>query len=75
VNLAVRTAIRLPAWDRRAALDLRELPPTLTVEQVAAILGCGRTLAYELIRRGASGSTRAGSRLAPAPVNDEFLMT
>jgi excisionase family DNA binding protein len=32
-------------------LDLDPLPPTLTVEQAAQILGCGRTLAYELIRR------------------------
>jgi excisionase family DNA binding protein len=32
-------------------LDLDRLPPTLTVEQAAEILGCGRTLAYELIRR------------------------
>ena len=32
--------------------DLHQLPPTLSVEAAAEILGCGRTLAYELIRRG-----------------------
>ena len=30
---------------------LGDLPPTLTVEQAANILGCGRSLAYDLIRR------------------------
>jgi excisionase family DNA binding protein len=30
---------------------LGDLPPTLTVEQAAEILGCGRSLAYDLIRR------------------------
>jgi len=32
-------------------LPLGGLPPTLTVEQAAEILGCGRSLAYDLIRR------------------------
>lgn len=34
-----------------AILPLGDLPPTLTVEQAAEILGCGRSLAYDLIRR------------------------
>lgn len=33
-------------------LSVHDLPPTLTVEQAAEILGCGRSLAYDLIRRG-----------------------
>jgi excisionase family DNA binding protein len=33
--------------------DLADLPPTLTVPETAAILGIGRNLAYEAIRRGA----------------------
>jgi len=32
--------------------DLRSLPPTVGVEAAARVLGCGRTLAYELIQRG-----------------------
>jgi hypothetical protein len=32
--------------------DVASLPPTLNVEQAATILGCGRTLAYALVRRG-----------------------
>jgi excisionase family DNA binding protein len=35
-----------------AGVDAGALPPTLSVEQAAAILGCGRTLAYALVRRG-----------------------
>jgi hypothetical protein len=31
--------------------DLRSLPPTVGVEAAARVLGCGRTLAYELIQR------------------------
>jgi excisionase family DNA binding protein len=32
--------------------DLHDLPPTIGVEAAARVLGCGRTLAYELIHRG-----------------------
>jgi len=32
--------------------DLDDLPPTVDVETAARILGCGRTLAYQLVRRG-----------------------
>jgi len=32
--------------------DLRDLPPTVDIETAARILGCGRTLAYELVKRG-----------------------
>ncbi len=33
-------------------VDVGTLPPTLSVEQAAVILGCGRSLAYNLARRG-----------------------
>jgi predicted DNA-binding transcriptional regulator AlpA len=32
--------------------DLNALPPTLAVEAAGHILGCGRSLAYDLVRRG-----------------------
>jgi excisionase family DNA binding protein len=72
VNQSVRTAIRLTCMDSRSALDSRELPPTLTVEQAAAILGCGRTLAYELIRRGEFPSRviKLGNRRYVIPTAD-----
>jgi excisionase family DNA binding protein len=56
----------------RTSLDLRGLPPTLTVEQAAEILGCGRTLAYELIRRGEFPSRviRLGRRRYVIPTAD-----
>ena len=56
----------------RTGLDPHRLPPTLTVEQAARILGCGRTLAYELIRRGEFPSRviRLGSRRYVIPTAD-----
>jgi len=56
----------------RTSLDLRRLPPTLTVEQAAEILGCGRTLAYELIRRDEFPSRviRLGNRRYVIPTAD-----
>jgi excisionase family DNA binding protein len=46
------------------SLSLDALPPTLTVEQAARILGCGRSLAYDLIRRNEfpSAVLRLGNR-------------
>jgi excisionase family DNA binding protein len=32
--------------------DLAKLPPTVSVEAAARLLGCGRSLAYELVQRG-----------------------
>jgi excisionase family DNA binding protein len=32
--------------------DLAKLPPTISVETAARLLGCGRSLAYELVQRG-----------------------
>jgi excisionase family DNA binding protein len=70
--MPVTTTPRLIAMDQRLTLDSRELPPTLTVEQAAAILGCGRTLAYELIRRGEFPSRviKLGSRRYVIPTAD-----
>jgi excisionase family DNA binding protein len=61
-----------PGMNPRMGLDLHRLPPTLTVEQAAAILGCGRTLAYELVRRGdfPSRVIRLGSRRYVIPTAD-----
>jgi len=39
-----RSALSLP--------DLAALPPTVGVEDAGRILGCGRSLAYDLVRRG-----------------------
>lgn len=46
------------------SLTPRDLPPTLTVMQAAKILGCGRSLAYDLIRRNEFPSpvVRLGNR-------------
>jgi predicted DNA-binding transcriptional regulator AlpA len=33
-------------------MDLNDLPPTINIDTAAAILGCGRSLAYDLARRG-----------------------
>jgi predicted DNA-binding transcriptional regulator AlpA len=32
--------------------ELRALPATVTIRTAARALGCGRTLAYDLVRRG-----------------------
>jgi Helix-turn-helix domain len=45
------------------SFDLRRLPPTLTVPAAGAILGVGRTLAYEAARRGDIPSIRIGNRV------------
>jgi excisionase family DNA binding protein len=37
--------------------------PTLTVEEVAAILGTGRTATYDAIRRGELPSIKVGRKL------------
>ena len=40
----------------RPATEPARLPPMLTVPQAARVLGIGRTLAYELVRTGATGA-------------------
>ncbi len=49
------TSLHRPSRTRRAAVFLAELaalPPTIGVEDAGRILGCGRSLAYDLVRRG-----------------------
>jgi excisionase family DNA binding protein len=50
-------------------------PQTLSVEETAALLGIGRTNAYELARRGElPGSFRLGRKLLVSkPALDRFL--
>ena len=38
--------------ERRGVVGLHSLPPTVDIEEAARLLGCGRSLAYELARRG-----------------------
>ena len=50
------------------ALDDLEHRITLTVEEVASLLGLGRTAAYEAARRGQIPSRRLGRRVVvPVP--------
>ena len=50
------------------ALDDLEHRITLTVEEVASLLGLGRTAAYEAARRGQIPSRRLGGRVVvPVP--------
>ena len=51
-----------------AVVDDFERRITLTVEEVAALLGLGRTAAYEAARRGEIPSRRLGRRVViPVP--------
>ena len=43
--------------------DLHELPVTLRVKDLMAILGIGRNTAYELIRSGQIRSVRIGRQI------------
>jgi excisionase family DNA binding protein len=54
---------RSPA-SKPSLADLAALPPTVNVETAARLLGCGRSLAYELVRRGEFPCTvlRVGNR-------------
>ena len=56
------------------ALDDLEHRITLTVEEVASLLGLGRTAAYEAARRGQIPSRRLGRRVVvPVPALLEWL--
>ena len=56
------------------ALDDLEQRITLTVEEVASLLGLGRTAAYETARRGQIPSRRLGRRVVvPVPALLEWL--
>ena len=43
--------------------DLDSLPPTVSVQQAADILGIGRGLAYDLVKRRALRALRLGGRI------------
>lgn len=54
--------------------DLHDLPVTLWVEDLMAILGIGRNTAYELIRSGQIRSVRIGRQIRiPRDALLEFL--
>ena len=56
------------------ALDDLEQRITLTIEEVASLLGLGRTAAYEAARRGQIPSRRLGRRvIVPVPALLEWL--
>ncbi len=56
------------------ALDNLEHRITLTVEEVASLLGLGRTAAYEAARQGQIPSRRLGRRIViPVPALLEWL--
>lgn len=42
--------------------ELQDLPPTLTVEQAAKLLGVGRNQTYEAVARGELPAMRIGRR-------------
>ncbi len=55
-------------------LDEVEARLTLTVEEVASLLGLGRTAAYEAARRGEIPSRRLGRRvIVPVPALLDWL--
>jgi len=59
---------------RRQALDDLEGKLTLTIEEVASLLGLGRTAAYEAARRGEIPSRRLGRRvIVPVPALLDWL--
>lgn len=54
--------------------DLHELPMTLRVEDLMAILGIGRNTAYQLVRSGQIRSVRIGRQIRiPRDALLEFL--
>ena len=61
---------------RSHCLDLDEIGTrlTLSIEEVASLLGLGRTAAYEAARRGEIPSRRLGRRvIVPVPALLEWL--
>ena len=56
------------------AVDLIGRQATLTIEQTAALLGLGRTAAYEAARRGEFPTRRLGRRvIVPVPALLDWL--
>ena len=54
--------------------ELNGSPRAVNVEQAAKLIGIGRSLAWDMVRRGDLRSVKAGHRtLIPLTVIDEFL--
>lgn len=51
------------APDRPTTLDFDDLPPTLSVEQAADLVGVGRNAAYRAAHRGDLPAFRVGRKL------------
>ncbi len=63
-----------PTRSRPLALDDVEARLTLSVDEVASLLGLGRTAAYEAARRGEIPSRRLGRRvIVPVPALLDWL--
>jgi len=59
---------------KRSLLDDLAGKATITVEQAAAVLGLGRTAAYEAARRGEFPTRKLGRRIVvPVPALLEWL--
>jgi excisionase family DNA binding protein len=60
----MKTADTMPHSEPPGALprELVDLPPTLTVERVAKLLGVGRNAAYEAVASGQLPALRVGRR-------------
>lgn len=54
--------------------DLKALPPTLTVEEAADLIGVGRTAAYEAVRQGLWPSVRVTARRIVVPTQPLLAM-
>ena len=71
-DLLVGSGLAQPIANRR--LDNLEHRITLFVEEVASLLGLGRTATYEAARRGQLPSRRLGRRVViPVPALLEWL--
>ena len=54
---------QLPHTDDNAAADELLRKPTCTVDECARLLGIGRALAYEAVKRGEIQSIKVGGRV------------
>lgn len=52
-----------PTEDASTPTSLSALPPTISVEHAAKLLGIGRNTAYDAVKRGEIPSLRLGRRL------------
>ena len=54
--------------------EIKELPPTLTVVEAAALIGVGRTAAYVAVRQGLWPSVRVTTRRLVVPTQSLLAM-